>query len=367
MAGVIVHEWIAQTGGSENVAQAMAGIYPDADIVCLWNDSVGRFEPSRIRESWMARTPLRRSKALAVPFMPTTWRRMPNRDYDFSLISSHLFAHHARFNSVPVSRRFVYVHSPARYIWYPDLDRRGAGLIARAMSASLKPLDRRRAKETQHFAVNSDFVWQRMKDAWDVPARTIYPPVEVERIQSVADWSSRLDPMELEQLASLPESFLLGASRFIRYKRLDEVIRAGEVSGMAVVLAGDGPMADELRAMARTSRVPVHFVKAPSTALLCALYERCEVYVFPAKEDFGIMPVEAMAAGAPVVANAVGGAAETVIPDVTGALTTFGSDRDLRCAVERAQATLRADRVQRARDFSVKKFSTAIKSWVGAG
>ena len=364
MAGVIVHEWISQTGGSENVAQVMAALYPDADIVCLWNDSVGRFEPSRIRESWLARTPLRRSKALAVPFMPATWRWMSDRDYDFSLISSHLFAHHARFNGVPGSRRFVYVHSPARYIWRPDLDRRGAGWVARAVSASLKPLDRRRAQETENFAVNSHFVRQRMEDAWGVPAQTIYPPVEVERIQAVADWSTRLDATELGQLATLPGMFLLGASRFIPYKRLDEVIRAGEVSDLPVVLAGDGPLADALHARARVSSIPVYFIKSPSTSLLRALYSRCAAYIFPPVEDFGIMPVEAMAAGAPVVANLVGGSSETVVPDVTGALTDFVLDSDLRQAIERALATRRSDRLDRAGDFSVERFSSAIKSWV---
>lgn len=366
MAGVIVHEWIAQTGGSENVAEVMAGIYPDADIVCLWNDSVGRFEPSRVRESWLARTPLRRSKPLALPFMPSTWRRMPDRNYDFSLISSHLFAHHARFAGVPSSRRFVYVHSPARYIWHPDLDRRGAGWAARGVSAVLKPMDRRRAQETQHFAVNSDFVGRRLKEAWDVSSVTIYPPVEVERIQAVDDWSAELDSTDLEQLTALPDSFLLGASRFIPYKRLDQVIRAGEVSDMPVVLAGDGPLADELQLRARVARIPVHFVRRPSTPLLRALYQRSAAFVFPAIEDFGIMPVEAMAAGAPVVANVVGGAAESVLPESTGALTDFQTDRDLRSAVRRALDTDRRNCIERSRTFSVERFTSEIQSWVGA-
>lgn len=365
MAGVIVHEWIAQTGGSENVVQVMADIYPEADVVCLWNDSVGRFNPNKLHESWLARTPLRKSKALSVPFMPATWRRMPDRDYDFALVSSHLFAHHARFAGVPAARRFVYVHSPARYIWSPELDKRGAGLAARAMSTVLKPVDRKRARETKNFAVNSDFVRKRMEHSWGLPATTMYPPVQVTRIQSVADWSTRLDEVESAQLAALPAEFLLGASRFIPYKRLDEVIRAGEVSGIPVVLAGDGPLAAELKARAEIASVPVHIVPAPSSALLYALYQRCSAYVFPALEDFGIMPVEAMAAGAPVVANRVGGASESVVAGKTGALTDFECDDELRQAVEQAMSTVREDRLERARDFSVERFSSAITSWVG--
>jgi len=166
--GVLVHEWISQSGGSENVLQAMSEVYPDADIVCLWNDSTGRFPPERLRESWLARSPLRRSKAAALPFMPVTWRRRKNLGYDWALISSHLFAHHVRFSPQPQNFcRFVYVHTPARYIWAPELDGRG-GRAARTVAAALKPLDRRRAQQPASYAANSNFVRRRMTEAWGV-------------------------------------------------------------------------------------------------------------------------------------------------------------------------------------------------------
>ena len=141
----------------------------------------------------------------------------------------------------------------------------------------------------------------------------IYPPVDVEQIQSVADWRTRLDDEEAAQLAALPSSFLLGASRFIPYKRLDLVIQAGEAADLPVVLAGKGPERAALEAAAERASVPVHFVHAPSWALLFALYQQALLFVFPAVEDFGIMPVEAMAAGAPVLAQAVGGTSESVV------------------------------------------------------
>jgi glycosyltransferase involved in cell wall biosynthesis len=365
MTGVLVHEWIAQSGGSENVLQVMSDIYPDADIVCLWNDSVGRFDPARIRESWLARTPLRRSKPLALPFMPATWAHRTNRSYEWALISSHLFAHHARFG-VPDLKRYVYVHSPARYIWTPELDARGSSLPARSVASVLRPLDRRRAAETEHFAANSDFVRRRIADAWGVPARVIHPPVEVSQIQAVEDWSSVLEDRDLRVFDSLPETFILGASRFIPYKRLDTAIRAGELAGLPVVLAGNGPELDRLRERAADSSVPVHFVLSPSTPMLYALYQRCSVFVFPAVEDFGIMPVEAMAAGAPVVANLTGGAAESVEPGVTGALTDFASDRELKDAVERASRLGPASPRIRAQAFSRERFVKEIEEWVGA-
>jgi glycosyltransferase involved in cell wall biosynthesis len=261
--------------------------------------------------------------------------------------------------------RYVYVHSPARYIWTPELDRRGASLPVRAMASALKPLDRRRAQETDEFATNSEFVRQRVEDAWGVPSRVIYPPVDVARIQSTADWSDSLSPEERELLAAIPDGFVLGASRFIPYKRLEDAIRAGELAGRPVVLAGNGPELESLKARASESSVDVQFVLSPSTPMLYALYQACAVYVFPAVEDFGIMPVEAMAAGAPVVANTVGGAAESVVDGRTGALTEFSSDADLRDAVERAIGTDRKDRAERARAFSTERFSAEIREWVG--
>ncbi len=367
MGGVLVHEWIARAGGSENVLEEFSRIFPEADILCLWNDSTGRFAPDRVRESRLARTPLRRSKALALPFMPATWRTLPAAGYDWALISSHLFAHHARFADESSDfRRHVYVHTPARYIWTPELDRRGENPAVRAVARGLKSLDRRRARETASFAANSAFVRERIARSWGVDARVIHPPVEVERIQSVADWRTRLADDELRVLASLPADYVLGASRFIPYKRLDLVIAAAEGIGRPAVLAGDGPLLDELRARAEGAAVPVHIVRAPSTALLSALYQRALVYVFPPVEDFGIMPVEAMAAGAPVVANAIGGTAESVVPGRTGALVDMESPADLRRGLEDAIGTRREDRLERARDFTVARFAHEISGWVGA-
>lgn len=365
MAGVLVHEWIAQDGGSENVLQAMSETFPDAEIHCLWNDSTGRFDPGRVRQSWLARTPIRRHKALALPLMPATWRTLRYRGYDWALISSHAFAHHARFRGAPRDfRRMVYVHTPARYVWTRALDARGDHPAARVVSHALRPLDRRRAAEGAEFAANSAFVRSRIQDAWGINARVIHPPVNVERIQSVADWRNRLDHAESAVLDALPDGFVLGASRFIPYKRLENVIKVGEATQRPVVLAGRGPSLPDLKAAAARARVPVHFVPAPSEALLYALYQQTALFAFPAVEDFGIMPVEAMAAGAPVLAQAEGGAAESVVPGVTGALIGFGCTDEMREGAEVALATERSKRLDRAKEFAAERFCAEIAAWV---
>lgn len=366
MPGALVHEWIAQDGGSENVLQEMSETFPDADVLCLWNDSDGRFERTRVRESWMARTPLRRCKAAALPLMPAVWSSFRNRDYDWALVSSHAFAHHVQLRGAPAGfRRMVYVHTPARYVWSRANDARGNNPVARAVSCALRPIDRRRAQQGAEFAANSEFVRARMQRTWGVDARVIHPPVRVESIQAVADWRTRLDDSELAILDGLPEGFILGASRFIPYKRLEDVVRTGELADRPVVLAGHGPHLPTLRAVAQRARVPVHIVPSPSHALLYALYQQTSLYVFPAVEDFGIMPVEAMAAGAPVLAQEQGGAAESVVPGVTGDLVSFDDPDRIRAGAARAMATRREDRLDRARAFRSARFRQEISTWVG--
>ncbi len=118
----------------------------------------------------------------------------------------------------------------------------------------------------------------------------------------------------------LPQDFLLAASRLVPYKRIDEAIRAAALTDLPLVVAGDGPDRARLESVAESEKIPVYFLGRVSDALLFALYQKSLAYIFLGVEDFGIMPVEAMAAGASVVGNSVGGVAETVMDGITGAL-----------------------------------------------
>ncbi|GAA1687152.1 hypothetical protein GCM10009808_00170 [Microbacterium sediminicola] len=195
----------------------------------------------------------------------------------------------------------------------------------------------------------------------------IYPPVDVRKIQGGGSWQERLSADDERILSQLPPSFLLGASRFVPYKRLDDVIRAGRITGFPVVIAGDGPDEPRLRSLARESGALVHFVIRPSDELLYSLYERCHAYVFPAIEDFGIMPVEAMAAGAAVIANRTGGAAESVVDGVTGRLVDFASPADLSAAAAAVADAHREAARTRALEFDVAEFELRIRRWVTEG
>ncbi len=364
MPGLIVQEWLAPRGGSERVVSQMLESFPDAALTVLWNDDPARFPGAR--ESWLARTSIRNSKVLALPLMPATWRFLPaDRPFDWMLVSSHLFAHHARVHKQPDLAKLVYAHTPARYIWEPELDTRGSGVLARAGASLLKPVDRKRAQEARAIAANSNFTRDRIERTWNREAEVIYPPVDVDEIRTGGDWASRASALEQNILERLPETFLLGASRFVPYKRLDFVIRTASALKLPVVLAGGGPGKQHLLACAEQSAVPVIFVDSPSNPMLYSLYQRCLAYVFPAVEDFGIMPVEAMAAGAPVVAPSIGGAAEIVA--LTNGGTTAAPDGTPNEWAEAAETAAGLDRTavsDGARRFSNSRFRSELENWV---
>src|SRR3954447_1212412 len=123
----LVHEWFGSTGGSEQVFARMARLIPHAGQFTLWRDEDAAGPTNGMHESWLARTPLRRHKALALPMMPLAWRTLGRRSFDVVISSSHAFAHTVRFAGNAETRYLSYVHSPARYIWDPDLDPRGRG------------------------------------------------------------------------------------------------------------------------------------------------------------------------------------------------------------------------------------------------
>ncbi len=367
MRGLLVHEWIEAVGGAERVLDAIADEYPDADLFGLWNDAPGRYPGRRVIESTLARTPLRGRKALTVPLLPALWSA-GLRDlgpYDWAIVSSHLFAHQARVPGVDPERQFTYVHTPARYLWNPELDARGSSLAARVAGPVLRSVDRRRAAGLHHVAANSRFVQRRIQDSWGVDAVVVHPPVGVERLAAHDDWADALDDCERTLLESLPCGFVLGASRFVPYKRLDVVVDAGRAAGRPVVLAGDGPDLERLRAHADASGADVRTVVRPSDALLAALLQRAAVYVFPPVEDFGIMPVEAMALGTPVVVNAVGGAGDSVQAGRSGVAVEDFRDCTLRAAVD-AAVGLDPDACRaRAQDFSTARFRREVRAWTG--
>ncbi|WP_242676779.1 glycosyltransferase [Rhodococcus sp. ABRD24] len=168
----------------------------------------------------------------------------------------------------------------------------------------------------------------------------------------------------MERYERLPEEFILGASRLVPYKRLDTVIDLGNRAGVPVVIAGGGPELNRLKSQAADAGVPVFFLEDPSDVLLYAVFQKASVYVFPPVEDFGIMPIESIALGTPVLVNTEGGASESVARLRGGLVVEDFSSVEaitkLHEAIEQDMTNARAQ----VDYYSAEQFATRLTSWM---
>lgn len=363
--GLLVHEWIETSGGAEKVLDAFHELAPGADIFCLWNDAPLRFQHTSVAESWVSRTPLRNRKAASMAVMSRAMRNAPTMAHDWALVSSHSFAHHFAAESgrrrVPT---FVYAHTPPRYLWAPEVDPRSASLAARTLGSLYRGIDRRWAGSGAHYVVNSHYVAERALRAWGFQPPVIHPPADVRHVRS--QLSALLQESEARLLESLPSPYIVGASRFVPYKRLDLVIGMAEELDIPAVICGSGPEETALRQRAAAASVPVHVLIRPSDPLLFQVFANALVFVFPPVEDFGILPVEALAAGARILVNAKGGAGEIVNLLGGGSVHDFkpGAAHE---ALERALLSPRpAPGLVEARLGKVR-FQQDVRSWLRQG
>jgi glycosyltransferase involved in cell wall biosynthesis len=352
----LAHEWLDARAGSEKTFEALARLFPGADLYALTDTLGPAFDAGdrTIATTFVDRIPaLRDRRALALPFMPLAWRTVTRRPYDLVISSSHACA--KGFRPGRDALHLCYCYTPMRYVWDPHDRRSGAhhlgGLGPRA---ALRRWDRRSARWVDSFAAISSAVQDRIERYYGRPSRVIHPPVD-----TAFYCPGPYGP-------ALPAGpYVLACSRFIPYKRLDLAIGAADAAGVPLVVAGKGPAEGALRALAAQAQVPVTFELSPSDERLRDLYRGASAFVFPALEDFGIVAVEAQACGTPVVALAEGGTADTVVDGVTGALV---ASQDVEAFSKGLQRALELDAgaacVANAEAFSVARFGERVLAWV---
>jgi glycosyltransferase involved in cell wall biosynthesis len=309
----IVHEKFTVYAGSERVVGEMHRLWPDAPIftsVCDPSTVGPVLAGADIRPvRWL--TPLYRGGdhyAHLLPLLPFAHRSHDLRGFDVVVTSHHAFANLAACASrlTPGTTVVSYTHTPARWMWDASMraDEVG-GPVGRAALAGFAAMqrgaDRDAARRLAGIVANSGEVARRVARWWGRDAAVVAPPVDVDRFQ--AD-------------ATIPrEDFFLLAGRLVPYKRPEVAVAAARRAGVRLVVAGDGRSRRACEAVAGGS---VEFVGTPDDTMLRDLYRRCRALVYPGREDFGIMLVEAQACGAPVIALGEGAALETVVDGVTG-------------------------------------------------
>lgn len=343
----VLHEWFSSIGGSEFVARVIRSSFPGADLWTIaGGDSI--IDGKVCSPLWGRRFSGESDRRLLVAAATVAWRRgsFDPHDYDLVISSHHSQTHTAAGGGVP---HLSYVHSPARYAWYADVDPRANSFLGRQLARRVRHQDLRAAQAVSDYAANSQTTAARIKEAWGRSARVIHPPVDLDR------WKPR-DRAE-------PGGYLLGFSRLIEYKRLDHVIRLSAALGLPAVIAGTGPQEESLRAQAAVLNADVVFAGRIADEGIVELMHGARALVFPGVEDFGLVPVEAMACGVPVVALGEGGVTETVIPGVNGILV-----RDLAIdawgdAIEKVIRLDPKDVRASVEQFGISQFREQIRGW----
>jgi glycosyltransferase involved in cell wall biosynthesis len=299
----LVHDWLTGMRGGERCLEVFCELFPDADLFTLLHvpGSVSPvIERHRIITSFVQRLPQAAERyRFYLPLFPAALRAFDFSGYDLVLSASHAVAKAARQRAG--ATHVCYCFTPMRYVWdlYDDYFGARAPLAARVvmppLAAALRRWDRRTSARPDRVVAISRFVAERIRRVWRRDADVIYPPVDVARY-AIADDG--------------PREYYLVVAALVPYKRVDLAVAAATRMNRRLLVVGAGPEARRLAAVAGPT---VELLGWRSDAEIAELYARCRAVLFPAMEDFGIVPLEAMAAGRPVVAYGVGGATETVI------------------------------------------------------
>ena len=332
VSAILTHHWLVNRRGGEKVLAALCELLPGAPIHTLVHDprgAGGGWPP--VRASLLRYLPgAARHYPKLLPVLPLVARSMRLPDVDLVVCSDAAIA-----KAMRVSRRtklVCYCHSPMRYVWEPGI----SATYRATLPALLRPLwpalcayvrrcDAAAARRVDCFVANSRTVAERIRRCYGRESTVVYPPVELPAAAGSSGGARR-------------EAFWLCVGQHVVYKRLDLAVAACRLRGERMVVIGEGPEAARLRReCAGDGRV--EFLGFQPDDAVSDHYRRARGLLFPGEEDFGIVPVEAMAHGCPVVAFDAGGAAETVIDGETGVLFGAQTVESLSAAMDRAAAT----------------------------
>jgi glycosyltransferase involved in cell wall biosynthesis len=361
MKVAIVHYWWLTQRGGEAVVSALSRMYPEADLfvhVCdeaLVRQALGPGFRGRISQSFIGRLPGAKTHYQKyLPLMPLACEQLDLSAYDLVLSSESGPA--KGVITRPDAVHVCYCHSPMRYIWdqYHDY-RNHAGWLVRKLfpwlAHYLRQWDRLSADRVDAFVANSAFVASRIRKYYRRDAQVVHPPVNTQAFRHNAPRG--------------PHYLVLG--QLVPYKRADLAVRAFNQLGLPLTVIGEGEQMALLRSIARPN---VTLLGRQPFDVIREQLQSCRALVFPGLEDFGIVPVEAMAAGAPVIAFGRGGALETVIDGVTGALFHEQTVEAIKTAVARIESgALRIDPAaahRHAERFDGARFEREMRAAIDA-
>ncbi len=326
----LVHDYLTQYGGGERVLQALCEMFPDAPIYTLVYDekATGRvFAGREIRTSFLQSLPFTKRYHRMFPLlMPIAIEQFDFSEFDVVLSISASFA--KGIITKPQTRHINYCLTPTRFLW-DDSHRYikesyswwPVRKLLPFLVSYLRVWDKEASYRVDEYIGISEFVRRRIKKYYERESELIYPPVDVSKY-SISK--------------GLGDYFLM-VGRLVSYKKFDLAIKAFSAMELPLKIVGDGPERKKLEAMAGKN---IEFLGLVSDFKMPELYAHAHAVIFPQEEDFGLVPLEAMASGRPVIAYRAGGALETIKEGVTGIFFDQQTEIDLSLAVGKFQQTI---------------------------
>lgn len=350
----LIHDWLNQIGGAEDVLETLVEMFPTAPLYTsmYWREKMPMLYRSwDIHTTWMDRLPgIYCHHQLYLILYPLVFARLDLRDYELVLSNKSGFCHGARADGAV---HICYCLTPTRYVW--DFEEYAAHeILPPALKVVLRPIivqlrrwDYRAAQRVDHFVAISREVQTRIRRYYGRDSVIIHPPVDTTRFQP----------------APSHDDYYLIVSRLVPYRRIDLAVRAFNQLGFPLVIVGDGRDRARLESEARAN---ITFLGHVPDEDLPGLFAGCRAYILPGVEDFGIAPVQAQAAGRPVIAYRAGGALDTVAEGKTGAFFHEPTPEALSTAVRSFDPNAIDPQgcVQNAARFDAKMFKQKLRQFV---
>lgn len=352
----LIHDYLTQYGGAERVLEVLCEMYPQAPIYTLLYDeraTGGVFKGREVHTSFLQRIPFaRRYHRLFPLLMPIAVEQFDLSDFDVVLSISASFA--KGIITKPSTRHVNYCLTPTRFLW-DDSHRYVAEFrypwpIKKLLPPALTYLrlwDKEAALRVDEFVGISRFIQERIQKYYGKDSALVYPPIDTSKYH----------------ISDEPGEYFLMVGRLVGYKRFDLAVRTFAAMDLPLKIVGDGPEKNKLKAQMSNAK-NIEFLGLVSDAEMPEIYAHAKAVIFPQEEDFGLVPLESMACGRPVIAYRAGGALETIVEGVTGIFFDEQTEIDLSLAVGRFQQTrfdptAIRDHVMR---FDINIFRSAIRA-----
>jgi len=352
MRVALVHEWIVNFTGSERVLKALTEVYSKAPIyTSVYNpEAAPQFGNQIVNTSFIQKIPGGlKFYQYFFPLMPLAMESFDLDSYDLVISNTHSCAKGVITN--PDTCHICYCHTPTRYLWEPWLDRRAqGGLAKKAILSYMRLWDREAADRPDFFIANSRNIAGKIEKYYLRPSKVVYPPVNTDLF---------------EPSGQSPKDYFLIITRLTKQKRVDLAIKAFLKLKKPLKIIGLGPEMKRLKKLAQ-GEDRIEFLGYQPDNILRDYYQRCQAFIFPQEEDFGITPLEAMACGRPIIAYGRGGALETVIEGQTGLFFREQTVDSLAEAVEGFDSNRFDPKIarQQALKFSKTTFKDRFKETV---